>query len=882
LRNRYVLLIISLFAASMVSYFVLDNAFYTQAERQYASEQQLASFIGIFFGVAGLLGLLCRTFFTAQLLGRYGVRVALLFQPVLLMLIAVPATMAGSAGLLLVLFWLVASMKLISAVLADSVDLPALNITYQPLPAHQRVQVQTLTEGIVYALAIGAAGVTLSISTRLLPSGSVGLVSVLMAILLAWMVLAVLVGREYPKRMLGAMRRRRLGPTELLWVDDGDTIAMLQRELLSTHLGAVLYAMDTLEAAKPEALIPALPILLDHHIPEVRQEVLQRIDRLGLVAALPAVSQRVDEEPLPAIRGFAVRTLAVLGRAEAFEYVAAFLEDPEPHLRQGALVGLLKSGIEGSAEARQVLGQMAGSAIPSERALAARVLGEAGLASLYDLLLPLLHDGNPEVERAALWAAARVQTPRLWPLVLDKLGTPGLVRAATAALVAAGPPVLPELRAAFVRPGQSPAIQARLVQIAGRIGGEAVVPWLVDQLSHPDAGIRSHVVRALHRCDYRAVAEEAPRVQGQIRAEVARSAETWATRVDLGDEQAVQLLREALHATLDQDRERVFYLLSFLCDRRAVLQARDNLALPSAEKRAYAREVVDLLAAPSVKGLIIPLLSDQPESQKLRQVRGFFPQPQRSRRQRLEEIATGPSARYGAWTRTCALYAIGALGKSELASTVAASLSAEEPLVRETAVWALARLDGAAYCSEIGNMIHDSSPQVARFAGQWATGDCQEETMLSTVEKVLALKRVDVFAGTPDETLAAVAGLLEELPLSAGQAVFDKGDLGDCLYLIVQGEVRVHDGEQTLNHLVEGDVFGEMALLDAEPRMASVTAVEETLLLRLAQEPFFELMEDRPEVARGMIRVLSHRLRARSRELTELRACTEEGQAGQP
>jgi CRP-like cAMP-binding protein len=153
--------------------------------------------------------------------------------------------------------------------------------------------------------------------------------------------------------------------------------------------------------------------------------------------------------------------------------------------------------------------------------------------------------------------------------------------------------------------------------------------------------------------------------------------------------------------------------------------------------------------------------------------------------------------------------------------------------------------------------------------------------MLSTVEKVLALKRVDVFAGTPDETLAAVAGLLEELPLSAGQAVFEKGDMGDCLYLIVDGEVRVHDGEHTLNHLAEGDVFGEMALLDAEPRMASVTAVEQTLLLRLAQEPFFELMEDRPEVARGLIRVLSQRLRARAQELTELRARTE-GQAGQP
>ena len=74
----------------------------------------------------------------------------------LLIAIGVPAAMAGGMDLVIVLFGLIASMKLISAVLTDSVDLPALNITYQPLPTAQRVQVQTLTEGIVYSLAIGA------------------------------------------------------------------------------------------------------------------------------------------------------------------------------------------------------------------------------------------------------------------------------------------------------------------------------------------------------------------------------------------------------------------------------------------------------------------------------------------------------------------------------------------------------------------------------------------------------------------------------------------------------------------------------------------------------------------------------------------------------
>ena len=147
--------------------------------------------------------------------------------------------------------------------------------------------------------------------------------------------------------------------------------------------------------------------------------------------------------------------------------------------------------------------------------------------------------------------------------------------------------------------------------------------------------------------------------------------------------------------------------------------------------------------------------------------------------------------------------------------------------------------------------------------------------MLSLIEKVLILKSASLFAATPDDILAEVAALLDEVELPAGATIFQKGDLGHSLYIIVDGEVRVHDGAHTLNHLREREVFGEMALLDAEPRSASITAVLDTRLLRLEQEPFYELLEERSEVARGIIRVLTRHLRARLRDLHELHARVE-------
>ena len=146
------------------------------------------------------------------------------------------------------------------------------------------------------------------------------------------------------------------------------------------------------------------------------------------------------------------------------------------------------------------------------------------------------------------------------------------------------------------------------------------------------------------------------------------------------------------------------------------------------------------------------------------------------------------------------------------------------------------------------------------------------ETMIPTVERVLFLKGVDAFAGLPTELLADVAGLLHEVVVPAGHTVFRKGEEGTSMFLVVEGRVRVHDDGRELDQQGPRSVFGELALLDAEPRSASVDTTEACLLFRLDQEPFFELMTDRPEVLRQILRGVIGTLRARLADVNELRA----------
>src|SRR4051794_30657981 len=105
--------------------------------------------------------------------------------------------------------------------------------------------------------------------------------------------------------------------------------------------------------------------------------------------------------------------------------------------------------------------------------------------------------------------------------------------------------------------------------------------------------------------------------------------------------------------------------------------------------------------------------------------------------------------------------------------------------------------------------------------------------MLSTLEKVLFLKSLELFSQIPGEDLAQVAVIATEETREPGEEIVREGDAADALYLVLEGRVRVHSAARTIAELGERECFGEMALLDAEPRSASVTAEAEVSLLKI-------------------------------------------------
>lgn len=133
--------------------------------------------------------------------------------------------------------------------------------------------------------------------------------------------------------------------------------------------------------------------------------------------------------------------------------------------------------------------------------------------------------------------------------------------------------------------------------------------------------------------------------------------------------------------------------------------------------------------------------------------------------------------------------------------------------------------------------------------------------MLSTVEKTLFLKSIDLFSEIPAEALSEIAQVTREEFRDAGNEIFAEGEPGDALYLVLEGRVRVHRESRLIAELGERECFGEMAILDVAPRSATVTAMTDLRLLRIHRSDFQEVMMEKPEVSRGVVRILTRRLR---------------------
>ena len=132
---------------------------------------------------------------------------------------------------------------------------------------------------------------------------------------------------------------------------------------------------------------------------------------------------------------------------------------------------------------------------------------------------------------------------------------------------------------------------------------------------------------------------------------------------------------------------------------------------------------------------------------------------------------------------------------------------------------------------------------------------------LTREDKIAWLGQVPLFAGCSPEVVARLADASGEQVFGAGQVIVKQGQVGNGLYIVLAGEVRIVAGDDELTRLGPGEIIGELSVIDQQPRTASAIATSETRCLALASWDLIAMLEQDPGLAMNLLRELAGRLR---------------------
>ncbi|MFC1744175.1 cyclic nucleotide-binding domain-containing protein [Candidatus Riflebacteria bacterium] len=835
----YVLIIFSLSALAYMAYYFMDNAFYKVAQEHFSDSKKIAAFIGQFMGMVGIISFVIKAFVSGRLLHAIGVGASLLIAPVTLLLLAAIVAFAGLLKTsIAVLFWMVVTVKLCERVLFDSINKPAAYTLYQPLTPERRGAVKTTVDTFIGPFAGLLASFFLLILGKGLGSGGPAICGSLVVICLVWVYSAYRSSEEYQKTLAGALKSRMVTRGEIS-LDDPQTLKILVQGLESSRSMEVIHCLDLLEEAGPPDFSAHLLRLQKHEDPGVRLEVYKKIEKSGKEIFFQGLAEDLKHEENPVLRMGLLRALAATGEMKAFPILSPLTQSKVMEEKLGAMVGLLHyCGIEGSVHSGYEILRLQRSDSPQERGFAARVIAEIGLPNLYQGLVELLSDSSPRVRLNALKAASILKNPKLWSHVVPFLEEPALRNAAIAALKEGGEEVIQLFREKYYREDSSQDLKECIIYTLGKMRRKPAMDFLARVLfaeTNPDLFYTN--LKALHNGQFQATLEDRDKVEILIRREL-----DFATRI-LSSTREIQLSEDDLlnSALLDEfhsARERIFLLLSFLYSPRTIKKVEKNLDLGTEKKRAYAVELLEYTVTREHLNLFLPLIDDLNLEARFARLIKRFPQLTLTSEERLKEIALDREKWPGFWPASCALAYLNPSQLKTIETNLIKNLRDENPILREISARALQSISpDAKELVAVENL--DATP---------------------TMSRIRFLKKISIFGTIPDELLTHVAGVIKEITLPAGKLLFKKGDMGNSMFIIFAGRVKIHYAEKTLAEPGEGEIFGELAALDTEARTASVTGVEDTLLFEISQNIIYQLIGIRFQVGLGIIKVLCRKI----------------------
>ena len=802
--------------------------------------EAIAAFLGQVQLYLSMAGFVIQVWLTSRIHRYLGIGFALLILPVSLGATGVVIMATGA-------LWASAAGRIIDSSLRYTVDKTTREILFLPLPAGLKHQAKAFVDVTVDRFAKAGLAILLLILIQVFGLEWRQLSIVSIAMVGAWLYTAIKAKQGYLAAFRKSIEQQGVVPNDVrLNVADLSTVETLVEELAHPDESRVLYAIDVLDSLDKRNLIT--PLLLHHESGAIRSRALTALrDARAEIAErwVPAIEKMVADED-PEVRAAAIGTLASVRNEAASGIARSLLEDHDPRIVTTAAVVLAGSDNESDrAAAQKALSTLATdsreSAGPVRRDLAAAIR-QVGDPRSHDLLIPLLHDPDPEVADEAMRSVrALVSTDFLFaPTLVSLLGNRRLKSGARETLVGYGPAVVDVLSYFLTDPEEDIWVRRHIPATLARIPCQQSVDILIETLDETDSFLRFKAIAAVQH-----LRRENPSLafkRDPIEALLLRESRKYFNRLGLHynlfvrakmpkDSLLFHAIDEKIHRTVD----RIYRLLALVYPWKDIAAARWAIERGDAKARANALEYLDNVLSGPVRKRVMPVLEDLPLDEKVRRGNVILKTRPRDVEETLLELINDDD-------QVVAATAIAVVGQRELWSLaddiehVLAHRAPQDWYVFESASWTLA-----------GRTL-----SAQRRRQQWAEP-------LPAVALVARMRELALFASVGLDELFRIVGTGHQVQHDKGATLMREGSIPSNLHLLLDGVVVATGRHSGAREITPPAAIGFEEALDGCLMSETIKTTERVVSIALSTEQLRTLLADNTDLVQGLFRTLAER-----------------------
>jgi ATP:ADP antiporter, AAA family len=830
ITNKYVLYLSLFLIASMVVFVFIDYSFLNVSTQYFGSgeDERLAKFLSYFEATVVIFGVIFENVAADKVIEDYGIKTAVLINPVLLVIFTgVALTIGLSFGYsvenasFIIFFIMIAMSKLFIDVIKGGLDEPSFKLYLLPIETNVKIDIQTKLEGMITGIATMVAGGLIVLINEVEIFDLIYMTIFAIPLIAFWYLVAKKLYGNYRETLKSTLEKNKAKVVQ--HVEREYTVdKVLEKEISGTAEDKVIYGLKLMEKLEPAMFENAVIKLVESEIPKVKSFALEKIQTIGL-----------DKD---AIKNPEIKNLARSAQG-ALEDSDLLSISPDKLLR------------------------LSKSVKPADRMLAAKLLRKMIGPRTIFILLELLRDIDYKVRLEALVTARKVKRPETWSVLIELLSSPTFGHAAAAALIEAGEAALPTLETAFHKSGQTDLVMLRIVQIIGRIGGDQAMDLLWKKADYPDKRIVKQILYSLRYINYRATGRQAQEVTDLLETEVGKTLWNLAALSELPETDEYALLRSALREEIRNNYNHITMLMSILYDPEAVQLVRENIESGDPNGIAYALELMDLFVDQDLKPKLLPIFDDSPVSKKLDDLQLFFPRENYTPIQVINYILNRDFNMNNRWTKVCAVYTSAFLKDFRVSRGLIAQMFNSDKLLQETAAWVIYNKDKNIY-KTISDRLPDRDKKFLDSAienNQLLDG--LEDGFFLGIEMVLYLKQLPQFKNISGVLLSDLFDKISPIDLILGERIaVDTRTQTSPIFIVALGEVKLKHNDTIVTTLKSGSVYGDIFQNGDVQPVNMLEANERSIVFKINLADFYFVMANHHELVEGIINNITKQL----------------------